>query len=293
MTKPHGPVLAITDLSDEGAEALRQGLAMASAAGVPLVVGHVFPEAFRVRLLFPQASGVVASEHEELVAKATAAVRAQVAAIAGQTKTQIEVQIESGSAHGGVLTIAERIDAGLIAIGPGSAAIRVARGADRPVLVARTTVTGGPVIGATDFSDPALPAVHAAAHEATRRGAELLLVHCLEIGEATYLAYAAQPGMVAMSAFPVETVKALEANAESKLREAAAATGVPCATQVLHRSAPAGILEAAETASAPLIVVGTRGRTGLRRLALGSVAEDVASHAKCSVLVVPLRPSHN
>ncbi len=32
-----------------------QGLATASAAGVDWVVGHVFPEAFRVRLLFPPA----------------------------------------------------------------------------------------------------------------------------------------------------------------------------------------------------------------------------------------------
>lgn len=292
MTDLHGPVLAITDLTEEGAEALRQGLALASAAGVGLVVGHVFPEAFRVRLLFPQPSGVIASEHEELLAKATAAVQAQIASIAGQTTTAIEVQIEAGSAHGGVLTLADRIDARLIAIAPGPAAIRVARVADRPVLVARTSATGGPVIGATDFSDPALPAVHAAAREAARRGSELLLVHCLEIDEATYLAYAALPGMIAMSPFPVETIKALEGDAESKLRAAAAATGVPTATQLLHRSASAGILEAAETATAPVIVVGTRGRTGLTRLALGSVAEYVASHAKCSVLVVPLHAHH-
>ena len=40
-----------------------------------------------------------------------------------------------------------------------------------------------------------------------------------------------------------------------------------------------------------LIVVGTRGRTGLARLALGSVAEAVINRAPCSVLVVPLHPA--
>jgi nucleotide-binding universal stress UspA family protein len=41
-----------------------------------------------------------------------------------------------------------------------------------------------------------------------------------------------------------------------------------------------------------LIVIGTHGRTGLRRVLLGSVAERVTRHAACSVLVVraPVKP---
>ncbi|MEW6070210.1 MAG: universal stress protein, partial [Candidatus Thermoplasmatota archaeon] len=35
-----------------------------------------------------------------------------------------------------------------------------------------------------------------------------------------------------------------------------------------------------------LIVMGTKGRTGIARLVLGSVAENVVHHAKCPVLVV-------
>ncbi len=35
-----------------------------------------------------------------------------------------------------------------------------------------------------------------------------------------------------------------------------------------------------------LVVMGTHGRTGLRRLVIGSVAEKVIRHAPCSVLVV-------
>jgi nucleotide-binding universal stress UspA family protein len=37
---------------------------------------------------------------------------------------------------------------------------------------------------------------------------------------------------------------------------------------------------------AGLVVVGTRGQTGLRRLILGSVARKVLLHAPCSVLIV-------
>jgi nucleotide-binding universal stress UspA family protein len=46
------------------------------------------------------------------------------------------------------------------------------------------------------------------------------------------------------------------------------------------------ILTAATASKADLIVVGSHGRTGLRRLLLGSVARNVLQHAACSVLVV-------
>jgi nucleotide-binding universal stress UspA family protein len=43
---------------------------------------------------------------------------------------------------------------------------------------------------------------------------------------------------------------------------------------------------------ADLIVVGSRGKGGLRRLLLGSVAEFVARHAPCSVLIARSHASH-
>jgi nucleotide-binding universal stress UspA family protein len=46
------------------------------------------------------------------------------------------------------------------------------------------------------------------------------------------------------------------------------------------------ILSVAEEAHADLIVMGTHGRTGLRRLIMGSVAEHVARRARCPVLTV-------
>ena len=50
------------------------------------------------------------------------------------------------------------------------------------------------------------------------------------------------------------------------------------------------ILAAANASKADLIVMGTHGRTGLKRLVLGSVARNVLQHATCSVLVVPDGP---
>ena len=55
----------------------------------------------------------------------------------------------------------------------------------------------------------------------------------------------------------------------------------------MHEGAPAaGIVEAATSLGVDLIVMGTRGHTGLARLALGGTARSVVLHAPCSVLVV-------
>ena len=46
------------------------------------------------------------------------------------------------------------------------------------------------------------------------------------------------------------------------------------------------LVEEARRWEADLLVVGSHGRSGLKRLVLGSVAAHVASHAPCSVLIV-------
>jgi nucleotide-binding universal stress UspA family protein len=51
-------------------------------------------------------------------------------------------------------------------------------------------------------------------------------------------------------------------------------------------SVPNSIIEYAAKHRADLIVIGTRGRTGARKLLLGSVATAVMMHAKCPVLLV-------
>lgn len=49
------------------------------------------------------------------------------------------------------------------------------------------------------------------------------------------------------------------------------------------------ILKTAETWEADLIVMGTHGRTGLRHLLVGSVAEHIIRESKIPVMVVPLK----
>ena len=288
--KAPSPVLVALEFSEQGDEALRQGAANALALAAPLVACHVLPESFRVRVLFPQDAGVDASLQEALALKARDLVRARVAAVLPPA-TAVTIEIDSGSPHSGILETAARVGAGLIVIGPGRAAQRVAQASSCPVLVARPSPRAGVVIGATDFSDAALPALHAAADAARWMGGGLRVIHCLDVDQAAAIAAAGAAGGAGAIALPVlsEPVFAeIRADAVAALARAQASLGTESEVAVLRRSPGRGIVEEAAATGASLVVVGTRGRTGIKRLLMGSTAEYVMSAAPCSVLVVPL-----
>ena len=62
--------------------------------------------------------------------------------------------------------------------------------------------------------------------------------------------------------------------------------GLTVETRLIDGDPRSAIVDHAKAWSADLIVVGSHGYTGLKRLLLGSVAEFVVSHAPCSVEVV-------
>jgi nucleotide-binding universal stress UspA family protein len=74
----------------------------------------------------------------------------------------------------------------------------------------------------------------------------------------------------------------------SKVASLAKTRGVGTVEKIVRQmgSAAEGITDYAEKNGVDLIVVGTRGMEGVKRLVFGSVASGVVSHAKCSVLVV-------
>ncbi len=219
-------------------------------------------------------------------------------ALAG-TQPRPTLRVESGSVHAAVLDLAEEIGAGLIVVGGtfgtrdgASAAARVekiVRHASCPVLLS-LPVEGTAVLAATDFSDPALPAVHAARAQAERLDLPLYVLHSVDLDMSVVatpeMGFAASPGTLLHSYVPT-VLEARRTEARRLLEELSQRLGQGL---VLLREGPAvdAILGAAESVNAALVVIGTHGRTGLRRLALGSVAEGVLRGARRSTLVVPL-----
>lgn len=73
-----------------------------------------------------------------------------------------------------------------------------------------------------------------------------------------------------------------------QVKSRAAKEGVECEIIARHSESPfQAIIEEAEKNQADMIIMGRRGRTGLRRLLMGSVTAKVIGHASCNVLVVP------
>jgi nucleotide-binding universal stress UspA family protein len=279
-----GPVLAATDLQPAADEAVRQAHALAEREGQPLHVCHVLPEMLRVRALFPQLHQPEVAERLALERQAGDQAARRVRELTGRTDDTYAVAVDAGSPHGGILRQAERVGAGLIVVGAGATAPRVVRGASVPVLVARPSPAGR-VLAATDFSDPSLPALAAAAAEARRRDVPLTLLHSLDVPLAAY------SGGVTGFVFPAVTPAVMEQTRAALHAELQAfAQRVVTDAECLIGDGPAAtaILNAAKALPAGMVVVGTHGRTGLTRLALGSVAEAVLAGAPCSVLVVRL-----
>lgn len=130
---------------------------------------------------------------------------------------------------------------------------------------------------AIDFSDPSRIAMQKAAALAERLDAELVLLH-------VYEAHAASPEIL-LSRFEQELP-----NLEAKMRawegDAERITRRPPRSIILTGNAAAEILRLSGEGSFDLLVLATRGRTGLTRLVLGSVAERVVRESSCPVMVV-------
>ena len=71
-----------------------------------------------------------------------------------------------------------------------------------------------------------------------------------------------------------------------KLETEAKDKNIPFSIKIIHNpSSSDGIVTFAENSNVDLIVMGSHGRTGFRKIVLGSVANGVVGHAKCPVLI--------
>ena len=288
------------DFSPNSDEALRQAHDRALSTGAQLAVCHIVPNELRTNLLFPDISRIAALKFPLEMKQIAEAAAARVAEITGRTEGEFELIVDDGTPQALILNRAEEWLADLIIVGShgqtsaadallGSVTDSVIRHAHCPVLIVRPGKRTGRIIAGTDFSDPVLPALRAAGDEAERTGAELTVVHSLDMvwSLAAYPALAFGGAPFNISA---KQIRELELVATQRLKESLKQLNVTGDTLVTTGPAGTALLDIASERKADLIVVGTIGRTGLRRALLGSVAETVAKGAPCSVLIIRQHP---
>jgi nucleotide-binding universal stress UspA family protein len=300
-------VLVATDLQPEGEEAIRQGHRRAVAACGELVVCHVVRDRLPESPLFPQDVDDRIAQLVDVQREVIEAVERQVIAATGQrpgareSAIPLRVVVEAGTPDTVIVRLAEAIGATLVVVGcphasgvlralHGSVAMRVTRHAHVPVLITRSTPAhrSTRVLCATDLSEPGIPAIAAGVEEARSAGAKLTLLHAVDVLPGPSKGSA--PVGACWVPLPAELVDDLRRGAEKALRAALECAdggrSIAAETRVARGDAATAILETSREMGADLVVLATRGRTGLTRMALGSVAEEVASRAACSVLAV-------
>lgn len=281
------------DLSAQSDEAVERAVGIAELHKAELVLVHA------------QAADAPAEEVDEAVltklGEVTAAVRIEAARGIAERMAQIQARgleaecVSRIGAPGEILAqVATERSAELIVVGThgatgisrfllGSAAADTVRLAPCDVLVCRGPAVRAPFtkpVVAMDFSPAAVRAL-AHAMEVCAPGTVIEVVHAWMLPTGSWGA-----SLLGQARFPWSTVRdAVLASAQARAERLIAKH--PGIHVELVQGPPASVVTTrAEQHGLDLIVVGTHGHRGFRRLLLGSVAEGVVRHAPCSVLVV-------
>jgi nucleotide-binding universal stress UspA family protein len=137
-----------------------------------------------------------------------------------------------------------------------------------------------PIVAAVDGSDSARAAVRWAAREAARRKVPLKLVHVCSLVPAGYQR---------TTAGDPDLFDRMLDEGRGWLREAtgvaAAAGAVKISTELRNGQVSGALVQ--ESASARLVVLGSRGLGGFSGLVIGSVAVALTAHGHCPIVVLP------
>ncbi|TDB75550.1 universal stress protein [Micromonospora sp. KC723] len=185
--------------------------------------------------------------------------------------------LQEGSAEAGLLVLGSRGHGGFGGLLAGSTTVSVSAHAHCPVVVVREGRTGaaGPVVVGFDGSEPSRVALGFAVERAAKRKTPLRVMRVFE-----------PPG----GRWPPSDhdERSVAARERAALEESLAAwreafPDLPVDVVVTPGNPAATLVEASRDAR--LVVVGSRGRGGLRGMLLGSVSQQLIQHAHCPVAV--------
>ena len=134
---------------------------------------------------------------------------------------------------------------------------------------------------ATDFSADADAALEQAIGVAKEMGSRIHLIHVYHLP-----AYAAAPWGYS---YPTDLFTEVRQHVAARIaqeEQRVQKEGISASTEVVEGVPSEAIVECAQRIGADMIIMGTRGLTGVKHVVLGSVAERTLRHAACPVMTV-------
>lgn len=289
MARPYTHILIATDFSEDAANAVVAGAAIARRYAARVTLFHAFDSGIFERAVAPMSP----ADLEETMSKTA---RERLEHVAEKHLTDLEgvdcVAVQATSAAHAVVEHAEKHGVDLCIVGThglsgikrmlvGSVAERIIRHAPCDVLTLQHGEQPWPpkrILATTDFSDASYVAVARAKELSEQLSAPVTLAYVYDES----IPAPAEDGAMfeTIEEGMKRTGKALERVAAEQLGKSASAVVVN------GMSAPRKLGALAKEQQAGLVVVGTHGRTGLSHMLIGSVAERVVRHAPSAVLVV-------
>ena len=229
--------------------------------------------------------------------------RAEEEILATRSALEVEPSLLRGRPASVIVDQARAMSADLIVVGHrglgtwqsrllGSVSAEVVDHAPCPVLVVRDDQLG-PIVLADDGSPDARAASDIVCGWPVFRGLPVTVVGVVH--DTFPSAAAVAPLMLeeTMSRYSegIQAERRMRTSGCDATVERLRAAGIDAVAEIRQGDPAHEIVTAAQSTGAGLVVLGTRGLTGLRRLIIGSVARNVLLSAQCSVLVVRDRPA--
>jgi len=209
--------------------------------------------------------------------------------LAEQERALIKTVCEEGEAHERIVDLADAENCDLIIMGRrglrpvermlvGPITARVIGLSQREVLVVpnNTTVGWKTIVLATDGSKYSALAADRAIAFAQSYGGELKVLSVVDVPTELY----------AEAPQAVDDLVKKAKEYVARVKQQAEAAGIKAEAFVGEAEPHEAITKLAREEKADMIILGSHGRTGMRRLLMGSVAEKVIGYATCPVLVV-------
>ncbi|WP_181784051.1 universal stress protein [Pseudonocardia pini] len=284
----HGPVVVGVDGSGSAAGAVVWAVQEAARRRVRLrlVSALVLPEPNHI------GNPGLGTSYKRTMTEAAERILLDAVALARATEAGVDLESELRTGFAVPVLLAESAEAGLVVVGSrglggftgllvGSVAVALAARGTSPVAVVRGDVEEAaadtrPVVVGVDGSPVSEAALALAFEEAALLDVPLLAVHTW------------QDEIVPLSVAPLVDWTAVEAEEHALLAERLAGWAekypdVEVRRRVVRDRPAAELVDLSRTAR--LVVVGSRGRGGLRGLMLGSVGHALIHHAHCPVLI--------